>query len=149
MGAIQQAFNQSLAIGALAAHPTAQHKKEVVSAKKGAKIAGEQFDKIASTGKASGEELDVVSESAESAYKKLYELEPSEKNLKEYSVYKENLEEMRNPSTGDPQRVAYEKAFKAATGTQARQDLTREQRNIMTQYMSNIPKSYPIKEVIK
>ena len=149
MGAIQQAFNQSLAIGALAAHPTAKYKKEVATAKKGAKIASEQFEKIASTGEASGEELDIVSEGAEAAYKKLYELEPSEKNLENYAVYRENLEEMRNSSIGDPQRATYEKAFRAATGTQARQDLTREQRNIMAQFMSNISQSYPIKEVIK
>lgn len=149
MGAIQQAFNQSLAISALAAHPTAQRKKEIATAKKGAKTASELFEAKASTGTASSEELDVVSEGAEAAYKKLYELDPTEKNLENYTVYRENLEEMRNSSIGDPQRATYEKAFRAATGTQARQDLTREQRNIISQFMSNIPESYPIKEVIK
>lgn len=149
MGAIQQAFNQSLAIGALAAHPTAQYKQQLKSARKEAKTASEQFYKVASTGEASSEELDIVSEQAEAKAKKLYELEPTEQNLGEYAVYRENLEEMKDSSTGKPQKTAYEKASKAAAETQARQSLTKEQNEIMARFMSNIPQSYPIKEVIK
>ena len=162
MGAIQQAFNQALAISAMASGPEAMRQKHIHTAEKTATqaenqaidteykrfnkdpISGTALDVLGDKDLLNPEEPQLLIDRYADTAKTAYEINPTAANRDRYSVAMEWVKTAKQLTT--PGEDAAQKAASQMTNTKAQK---KEQNEIMAQFMSNIPQSYPIKEVIK
>lgn len=150
MGAIQQAFNQALGYAAIAAGPAVAKQKEIsaaerqrqmaVTAKQGIYEKKKEAAEVVAKN-VSSERKGQLSADLAAAATELYNINPTPEVL-ETKLKHEKLASRYS-------KMAEAKTKEAAETTAARKQQIQEQKDIMKQFMSNIPQSYPIKEVIK
>lgn len=137
MGAIQQAFNQALNIGAIVASPMIAEQKKIRKAEKGAELASEHRLELA-TKKPKVEEaiLDEAFEKERKAHERSYEAKPTAKKAEYLGVLR-----------GEAEDYAAEDAAKKAANEVYRQSQIYKDQQALIQSVKEASKKpdYPIR----